>query len=138
MTTLAAAAILAGCASMSPAERAWQSLHILDVAQTLNGPASDPCYRELAPDTRFLIGERPHRDEVLAWGVAAAVVHHVAFRWIDRQDWPQGVKVALRSLDLGYKGVTVGRNHEAGIRPWGDNGSCVPGPAFDPDARPVK
>jgi hypothetical protein len=136
--TVLIAVLLCGCSSMSRPEIAWNVLHVVDVAQTINGPASDPCYRERAPTTRFLIGERPHRDNVIAWGVAASVMHYFAFRWVENSDWPDGVKVALRSIDLTYKGHTVVRNHNAGIRPFGDNVSCVPEPIFRPDAKPWK
>jgi hypothetical protein len=122
---------------MSPGERAWQVMHALDVAHTLNGPASDPCFREREPVTRTLIGERPEPEAVILWGVAAGVLHHLAFRWIESRDWPDGVKIALRAVDLGYKGVVLGRNHEAGVRPWGDNEPCRHPPFRMPDARPV-
>ena len=40
-----------GCQNMTPQERTWQSLHAIDVAQTLNA-TSDRCYREVNPLTR--------------------------------------------------------------------------------------
>ena len=136
--TTALVCLLTGCESMSPYEEAWQVMHLADVAMTINGPASDPCYREQNAVTRSLIGSRPHRDAVLAWGAGMAVAHYFAGRWLDNSDWPEGVKTVIRSIDLGYKGVTISNNHNAGIRLFGDNTPCAPPPTFDPDAQPWK
>lgn len=135
---LALACLLTACESMSPYEEAWQTMHLIDVAQTLSGPASDPCYPESDPVTRSLIGSTPSREAVLAWGIGASVAHYFAGRWLDNTDWPEGVKTVIRSIDLGYKGVTIGNNHDAGIRLFGDNSPCVAPPTFDPDAQPWK
>lgn len=130
-----------GCGAleeMSGPERAWQALHLVDVAQTLNGPAADPCYHESAFPTRQLIGEQPTPAAVLAWGAGLAVAHYFAGRWLDRAELPDAAKFVIRSVDLTYKGLTVGRNHDQGIRPFGDNEPCarIAPPAFDPDAEP--
>ncbi|MCV0441476.1 MAG: hypothetical protein K5880_23050 [Hydrogenophaga sp.] len=45
------------------------------MAQTVNGPAGDPCYYEADRLTAALIGEQPSKSEALAWGFAAAGVH---------------------------------------------------------------
>lgn len=130
--------LLAACESMSPYEKAWQAMHLVDVAQTIEGAASDPfCHSEGNPVTRRLIGRHPHRDEVIAWGVAIGVVHYFAFRWIDNSEWPEGIKIALRSIDLVDKGITIGRNYDQGIRIFGDNEPCAH-PFRMPQAQPVK
>jgi len=114
--------LFSGCASMSSSERAWQAMHILDVAQTLNGPASgDPCWHEDGIPTKYLIGEQPTPEAVISWGVAYAVLHYYAGRWLDRSDLSDGVKTAIRSIDLGNTGYNVASNHAEGVRPFGDN-----------------
>lgn len=115
---------VSGCESLSPYETAWQTAHLVDVMQTLNGPASDACYYERDPITRSLIGGHPDRDAVIAWGIGLSVAHYFAGKWMDKSDWPNGVKTVIRSIDLGYKGITVGRNHDAGLRPFGNNSPC--------------
>ena len=114
-------ALVSGCAS-SPSEIAWQSMHLVDVAQTINGPARDECFHERDPITRSLIGRQPSTESVLLWGVGVGVAHYALDRWLANsghadKKWVQ----ILRALDLGAKGFTIGRNHQIGIRPFGDN-----------------
>ena len=111
---------LSGCAA-SPTEKAWQALHVIDVAQTINGPARDDCYRE-AHWPKYVIGDKPSTEAVIAWGVVIGVAHYAFDRWLTetgRADHPAWR--ALRVLDLTYKGYTVGNNHHIGVRPWGAN-----------------
>lgn len=133
-----AALCLCGCASMSPYEKAWQTMHLVDVAQTVEGAARDPiCHSESNPITSRLIGEYPHRDEVIAWGVGTSIAHYFAGRWVDNSDWPEAVKTLVRSIDLGYKGLVIGRNYDNGIRVFGDNEACAH-PFRMPNAQPIK
>ena len=67
---------LSGCISISRTELAWQAVHAVDVAQTLN-IVNDPCYIESNPITTSLIGEQPSTGEVIAWGVGAGFLHYV-------------------------------------------------------------
>lgn len=116
-----------GCAAidaMPGTEKAWHTLHLIDTLQTLNGPAADRCYRETAWDTRALIGEQPSREAALAWAVGMAVAHYAASRMLERAELPPALEVVIRGVDLGYKAGTVAVNHNAGIRPWGDNVAC--------------
>ncbi|MEQ9005182.1 MAG: hypothetical protein RIE74_16610 [Pseudomonadales bacterium] len=117
---LAVLGLLGGCQTMDNQELAWQALHAVDVAQTLNA-AGDPCYREEAWLTKRLIGEQPNDAEVVAWGVATAVVHawvsynleeHGAPRWLQKV-WDLGT--------LGHTTYAIISNHDAGVRPFGDN-----------------
>ena len=118
---IAALALLSGCAS-SPAEKAWQAMHLVDVAQTISGAARDDCFYERDPFTRRLIGRQPSTEAVIAWGIGAGVAHYALDRWLANnghanKKWVQ----ILRAVDLGAKGFTIGRNHQIGIRPFGDN-----------------
>jgi len=112
---------LSGCAA-SPSEKVWQGLHAIDVAQTFNGSASDPCFRESGWDTEFVIGSKPSKEAVIAWGAASGFLHYKLDRWLENtgRDDKIGWKI-FRAIDLSYKGVTVGRNHGIGVRPFGDN-----------------
>ena len=114
-------AVLTGCAA-SPSEKVWQTLHLVDVAQTVNGAAGDSCYHERNPITRRVIGRQPSTETVLLWGVTVGVLHYAADRWLTSsghadKKWVQ----ILRGLDIGVKGFTIGRNHGIGVRPFGDN-----------------
>lgn len=113
--------LLTGCAA-SPAEKAWQAMHLVDVAQTINGPARDACFGEGNPLTRRLIGRQPSTEAVIVWGVAIAIAHYSVDRWLARSGHADQAWVRmLRALDLGYKGFTIGHNHAEGMRPFGDN-----------------
>ena len=98
-------------------------MHLVDVAQTINGPARDPRYIETG-SAGILIGDTPSVEAVLVWGVAIGVIHYSVDRWLTNsghadKKWVQ----ILRALDLGYKGFVIGSNHACGIRVFGDNKS---------------
>lgn len=116
---------LGGCQSMDRQELAWQTLHAVDVAQTLNA-ASDPCYKEDAWLTQRLIGAQPSDGEVLAWGVGTALFH----AWISNALEDRGAPVWVQKVwtlgTLGHTSYAVTTNHEAGVRPFGGN-RPVPG-----------
>jgi len=121
LTSASLLVALSGCAS-SGSEIAWQTMHLVDVAQTINGPARDACFHERDPLTRGLIGRQPSTEAVIAWGIGAGVAHYALDRWLTNRGhadkkWVQ----ILRALDLGAKGFTIGRNHQIGIRPFGEN-----------------
>ena len=118
---IATLALLSGCTS-SPAEKAWQTMHLVDVAQTINGAARDPCFHERDPFTRRLIGRQPSTESVLLWGVGVGVTHYALDRWLTNSGHANKKWVRiLRAVDLGAKGFTIGRNHQIGIRVFGDN-----------------
>jgi hypothetical protein len=126
---LAGTWLLGGCQTMDRQEMAWQALHAMDVAQTLNA-AGDPCYKEEAWLTTRLIGEQPSDGEVLVWGIATAVVH----AWISNTLEQRGAPVWLQAVwglgTLGHTTYAVASNHDAGVRPFGDNrpvAGCYPG-----------
>lgn len=112
---------LAGCQNMSKPELAWQAMHFVDVAQTINGPANDPCFVEANPLTRSLIGENPSEESVLLWGMGVAFLHATASHMIEESDAPKWVEWAWHSVSLVTKGSTIIGNHNEGIRPFGRN-----------------
>lgn len=121
------AVLLCGCADMPAAEVAWQSMHVIDVAQTLKGPVRDPCYREVGLVTSRVIGHRPKAAELIAWSAAYGIAHYFVWQWIDQSELPKGWKIALRTIDLGNKGYVIANNYRQGVRVFGDNKyKCTP------------
>lgn len=120
---LMAAWFLGGCQSIESMDRdelTWQALHAMDVAQTLNA-ASDPCYKENAWLTKRLIGEQPSDHEVIAWGVGTAVFHAWISNSLEKRGAPRWVQTVWELGTLGQTTYAIGTNHEAGVRPFGDN-----------------
>lgn len=122
ITALGMLAWLGGCQSLSMdrQELTWQTMHALDVAQTLNA-ASDPCYKENAWLTKRMIGEQPNDAEVIAWGVGTAVFHAWVSNRLDERGAPVWVQKLWELGTLGHTTYAVGTNHENGVRPFGDN-----------------
>ena len=115
-------AYLAGCQHMEfdRNELAWQALHAVDVAQTLNA-ASDPCYIEDAWLTAKLIGEQPSNGEVLLWGLGTAVLHAVIADVMQDRGAPQWLQNAWDYGSITLTGFAVKRNHDQGVRAYGVN-----------------
>lgn len=113
---------LGGCQSieMDRQELAWQSLHAVDVAQTLNA-ARDPCYQENAWLTKRIIGEQPSDADVLAWGVGTAMFHAWVSDSLESRHAPLWMHMLWDLGTLGHTAYAVGSNHHNGVRPFGDN-----------------
>ena len=111
---------LCGCQSMNREELAWQALHVMDVAQTLNA-ASDPCYVESAWLTQRLIGEQPRHEEVLAWGVGTAILHMLVSRALEARGAPEWLQRTWSVTTISHTAYALASNHSEGIRMWGDN-----------------
>jgi hypothetical protein len=105
---------------MSRQELAWQTLHAVDVAQTLEA-ARDPCYRESAWVTRHLIGRQPSDGSVLAWGAGTAVLHAWISSELESRGAPAWVQMVWDLGTLGQTAYAVGSNHTAGVRVLGRN-----------------
>ncbi|MGD8833183.1 MAG: hypothetical protein PVF57_21435, partial [Pseudomonadales bacterium] len=124
LTLLVAGHILlaAGCQSLdlSGEEVAWQTLHVVDVAQTVSA-AQDPCYVEDAYVTRRLIGSQPSTGEVLLWGAGMAVGHAWVTGFLERRDAPRWMQKAWSYATLTGTGVAIATNHAEGVRVFGDN-----------------
>lgn len=118
--TLAAVMLVGGCQSMDRPELVWQTLHAVDVAQTLNA-ASDPCYREVAPLTQAMIGSQPKDHEVILWGVGVSLAHAWIARRMETSNAPRWLKTTWRTVDFSTKTGTVLNNHRIGMRMFGDN-----------------
>lgn len=117
---LAGSLTSAGCQSLTSEEITWQSLHAIDVAQTLSA-AQDPCYVEDAYLTRKLIGAQPSTAEVLAWGAGMAVGHAWISRVLEQRDAPSWVRKTWSYATITGTGLAVATNHAEGVRAFGSN-----------------
>lgn len=112
----------AGCQSLdlSGEEITWQTLHAIDVAQTLSA-ADDPCYVEDAYVTRALIGSQPSQGEVLLWGAGMAVGHAWVTGFLEARDAPRWLRKTWSYATITGTGVAIASNHSEGVRVFGDN-----------------
>ncbi|MGE0621160.1 MAG: hypothetical protein AB7I04_21920 [Pseudomonadales bacterium] len=112
----------AGCQSLelSGEEITWQTLHAIDVAQTLSA-ADDPCYVEDAVVTRALIGSQPSQGEVLLWGAGMAVGHAWVSSFLQNQDAPMWLRKTWSYATITGTGIAIASNHSEGVRVFGDN-----------------
>ncbi len=119
---LTGSVLSAGCQSLefSADEITWQSLHAIDIAQTLSA-AQDPCYVEDAYVTRKLIGEQPSQGEVLLWGAGMAVGHVWVSNLLERHDAPKWVRKTWSYATITGTGLAIATNHAEGVRVFGDN-----------------
>ena len=58
-------------------------MHLVDVAQTINGPAKDPNFFKIG-SAGTLIGDTPCVETVIVWGVAIGVAHYALDRWLTK------------------------------------------------------
>lgn len=123
--TLVCLLLLGGCQSMDSTEIAWQTLHAVDVAQTLNA-ADDRCYQEKAWLTEHLIGQQPSSAEVLAWGAGTAAFHAWVSNALEARDAPRWLEMLWDLGTLGHTSYAIGSNYHEGVRILGDN-RAVPG-----------
>lgn len=106
---------LCGCETIRrPEELAWQAVHVADVLQTMTIPG-DPCLVENDPLTRTLIGRKPSKAGVIAWGVGSAGVHLLVSNAL-RESGYDGAYRAWQFVSIGAAAYTVGNNHAIGIR----------------------
>ena len=121
-TLLAGSVLSAGCESvgLSTEEITWQTLHAVDVAQTLSA-AEDPCYVEDAYVTRKLIGTQPSTGEVLLWGAGMAVGHAWVSGMLERHHAPGWLRKTWSYATITGTGLAIATNHAEGVRIFGDN-----------------
>jgi len=118
----AASCLSAGCQSFefSGEELTWQTLHVVDVAQTLSA-ADDPCYVEDAYLTRQLIGSQPSQGEVLLWGAGMAVGHAWVTGLLEERGAPAWLRKTWSYATITGTGIAIASNHAEGVRVFGDN-----------------
>ena len=89
-------------------EWVWQSLHAIDMAQTIRIAKNPDKFQELNP----LLGKHPSTSEVVAFTVATSVAH--AYLVYKLQEAGLPVKV-FEYITIGYKGITIKKNIDAGL-----------------------
>jgi hypothetical protein len=109
---------LAGCQSLPPAEYAWQAVHAVDVAQTVQ-IARSPCFQESDAATAALIGEHPSTAGALAWGFGLAAIHAGVTVGLERIDAPRWVRASWQVLSVANTARFVKQNADQGIGPFG-------------------
>jgi len=116
------ATLSAGCQSLelSSEEIAWQTLHAVDIAQTLSA-SQDPCYVEDAYVTRQLIGSQPNAGEVLLWGAGMAVGHAWISGLLEDRNAPRWVQKTWSYATITGTGLAIATNHAEGVRVFGSN-----------------
>lgn len=117
----AACVALCGCVStehMSTETRmeeiAWQSVHLADAMQTYE-IARDDCYREVDPIAAAVIGDRPSKTSVIAWGVGTAYLHAAGTTFLSKFNKPWLTR-AWQFITIGAVANAVYDNHTLGIR----------------------
>lgn len=104
-----------GCTALSrPEELAWQGMHIYDTMQTAD-IVGDPCYAEGHPMTKVIIGDKPNKDSVLAWGVGSAVLHAGVSNLLLTHDHPTLYKV-WQTVTILDTGASIGQGLSVGVR----------------------
>ena len=117
LTLLASLLILSGCENFHRnSEIAWQAMHVLDAAQTVQIAKNTPCRRESNPFTQMLIGEYPEESNVYKWWAGTAIVHYVFHKWLDKKAEKINLDIAIRGVDLAHKFNTVHNNNSNGIK----------------------
>ena len=89
-------------------EWVWQSLHAIDMAQTIRIAKNPDKFQELNP----LLGKHPSTAEVVAFGVASSLGHAYLAYKLKEAGLP--VKV-FEYVTIGYKGITIKKNFDAGL-----------------------
>lgn len=103
---------LAGCSAIQTRpEMAYQMAHAMDVQQTLQ--ISDG--KSFEQESAWLLGERPSREKVYAWGVGLAVGHALISEWMLDRGYTKSLSVwecVTTSMTLN----TVNNNYNIGLR----------------------
>ncbi len=106
--------LLAGCAGfreLSPQTQAmeitWQSLHLIDTAQTLSVARDPDCYFETVSGP--IIGKHPSQQGVVLWMFAAGTLHFLITDWLATHGHP-GLTTLWQALSLGSTGYWVMHN----------------------------
>lgn len=112
-------AVLSGCAATP--EKTWQTLHAIDLGQTLHIARAPACYHEGNEATAAVIGEHPSEEGVVAIMVTYAVLHYYIGKRLEALEDKRWLK-AFQYLTILQSARTVVGNHQLGLRPFGSGG----------------
>lgn len=134
---LVVAFALSGCAALRDnldltsadeyGEGAFQVEHLVDVIQTMHGPAEDACFSEGDPTTRAIIGAHPGQSSVFIWGVGYAAIHYGITAWLLDHDHDR-IAAVWEATSIIDTAAVVDHNYSVGIRigaPNRDDAACV-------------
>lgn len=112
--------LLSGCATLQqPAEIAWQSLHAVDMAQTVDG-MRDSCVRESHPITRAIIGDKPSTGAIVAYGIGSAAFHAGVSHFLETRGLSRTYAV-WQVVSIADTAAAIGKGWSIGIRLGGAN-----------------
>ena len=114
LAVLSSALLASGCATLSPGEVAYQSLHAVDVAQTVEIARNPARFQEVDMGTRALIGSHPSVGGVLAWGAANAIGHYAIDDYLYSHNHPK-LALAFESVSVAFVADTVHNNYKIGL-----------------------
>jgi hypothetical protein len=118
------ALLLSGCAEVPREEYAWQALHLVDTAQTVQiARSSHNCFHENQNQSGWLIGENPTVAGALTWGLGYALGHAYITKLMVEHDWPQWIQQTWQITTVGAAAYDVKNNFDQGI---GVTGSDCP------------
>ena len=126
--------LISGCTTFRslPAETraeevVWQSLHVIDTAQTLSIARDPDCYWETVADPA--IGRHPPPGLVFAWMTGTSVLHFAITDLLTRHTSPSVVRF-WEGITIGSTAYWVGHNYSIGLRVFSHN-EHVAGPCAD-------
>ena len=100
-------------------EAAWQTVHAVDVAQTITISRSAGALYEADPIGRPLLSAHPTEKRVYLVMGLMGIAHFAVTRWLDAEDPGQGgwhtASIAWQSATLAWKVGDVAHNAEAHI-----------------------
>jgi hypothetical protein len=107
--------VATGCTALQrPEELAWQGLHVVDMAQTVDG-MRDSCVQESNPLTRAMIGEHPSTGRIVGYGIASSAVHAGVSDLLLTNGWSKTYKV-WQAVSIADTGISIGVTWANGVR----------------------
>lgn len=107
----ALALALTGCASLPPEEITYQTVHLIDTAQTLEIARHPDKFRE----TNLTMGDHPNTARVIGWSVTLGAVHYVVSDFLLSHDMPK-TYAAWQLVTIGATAKDVRDNYRIGLR----------------------
>jgi hypothetical protein len=97
--------------SLPKEEWVWQSLHIIDTAQTIQISRNPDKYVEKNP----ILGKHPSTTSVIVWSVATSVIHGGIIYGLEKVDAPNWFIKTVEYISIAEKGNAVYTNFKIGL-----------------------